>query len=400
MHAVLESRSRGVAGRRSVNNGGHGTVMRGKPDRWPGVSFFAKQREEASDLRQRLLGREGEVPSSLAQGYAAVAPHRVRSAGVVVRQGQWSPRSRRDWKAYDPFESLARQQTHLGNTAAADVLQGSTVLAKPDSFVATPPVSGPPGVGVTARPLRRPAAQQKGGRCAVQGYWAQHPEDCLRQVYGSGLRGTKFARLGPPQSSSTAALNRERRHIASEISDGLLSGAIQVRQGSALAAQLERARKNIDSSLAAAAAAAERVRAQDMVRRKHALLMRRAERRIRRRTDNVLRAKENPSPLPPPPRPPSPPPPQVSPVTLSGTLGKLAASGLGLIGNILRGMGVSGDERARAEGSKASFKAGERAARSFYDGASDARSVCVVRVASQHNRSHRTQGTCRERAAK
>lgn len=317
-----------------------------------------------------------------------------------MQQGRWSARSRRDWKTYDPFESLARQQTHWGNAAAADVLQGSPAVARPESFVAFPPVAGPPGVGVTAR---HPAHRQRGGgKCAEQGYWAQHPEECLRQVYGSGLQGTKFARLGavPPKASSSSALNQERRHIASEVSSGLLSGAIQVRQGSALAAQLRRARKNIDSSLAAAAAAAERVRAQDMVRRKHALLMRRAERRIRRRTDKVLRAKENPSPLPPPPRPPSPPPPQASPVTLSGTLGKLAASGLGLIGNILRGMGVSGDERARAEGSKASFKAGERAARSFYDGASDARSVCVVRVASQHNRSHRTQGTCRERAAK
>ena len=384
MHAVLESRSRGVARRRSVNDGGHGTVMRGIPDRWPGVSFFAKQREEASDLRQRLVGREGEVPSSLAQGYAAVAPHRVRSAGVVVRQGQWSPRSRRDWKAYDPFESLARQQTHSGNTAAADVLQGSPMSARPDSFVAFPPVSGPPGVGVTARPLWRPPARQQGGRCAAHGYWAQHPEDCLRHVYGSGLQGTKFARLGPPRSSSTAALNRERRHIAGEISDGLLSGAIHVRQGSALAAQLQRARKNIDSSLAAAAAAAERVRAQNLVRRKQALLVRRAERRIRRRADAVLRAKENRSPPPPPPLPPSPPPPPASPVTLSGALGKLAASGLGLIGNILRGMGASGDERARAEGGKASFKAGERAARYFYDGASDARLVCGACGISTH----------------
>ena len=378
VHAFLKSDSRGETG-----DGRDETVMR--------------HEEKASDLRQRLVGRQGEVPSSLAQGYAAVAPHPVRRP--IVQQGRWSARSRRDWKTYDPFESLARQQTHWGNAAAADVLQGSPAVARPESFVAFPPVAGPPGVGVTAR---HPAHRQRGGgKCAEQGYWAQHPEECLRQVYGSGLQGTKFARLGavPPKASSSSALNQERRHIASEVSSGLLSGAIQVRQGSALAARLERARKRIDGSLAAAAAANKnkmdkknkKARGQEgggvSGRSKAAQRKRRLRHWLLEYYPHMpaRRAERRTAPAPAP-RPPSSSAaaavrrPLAPATTLGGALGKLASSGLGLIANIVQGMGVAGGEGgeggARTRGGKAAFEAGEKAARWFYDGAGDARSVC------------------------
>ena len=371
VHAFLKSDSRGV-----TEDGRDEAVMR--------------QEEEASDLRQRLVGRQGEVPSSLAQGYAAVASH-PKWRPRVLQQRRWSARSRRDWKTYDPFESLARQQTHWGNAAAADVLQGSPAVARPDSFVAFPPVAGPAGVGGTAR---QPARWQRGGgKCAQQGYWAQHPEECLRQVYGSGLQGTKFARLGavPPKSSSSSALNRERSHIASEVSSGLLSGAIQVRQGSALAARLERARKRIDGSLAAAAAAANKAREQQAAR---ASARRKAAQRKRRLRHWLLeyyphmparRAERRRAPPPARRRPSSAAAAGVRrrlapATTLSGALGKLASSGLGLLANIVRGMrggrGEGGEGEARGRGGKAAFEAGEKAARSFYDGARDARSVC------------------------
>ena len=372
VHAFLKSDSRGATGD-------------GRDEK--------KQEERDADIRQRLVGRQGEVPSSLAQGYAAVAPHPVRRP--IVQQGRWSARSRRDWKTYDPFESLARQQTHWGNAAAADVLQGSPAVARPESFVASPPVAGPPGVGVAAR---HPAHRQRGGgKCAEQGYWAQHPEECLRQVYGSGLQGTKFARLGavPPKASSSSALNQERRHIASEVSSGLLSGAIQVRQGSALAARLERARNRIDGSLAAAAAANKnkknnRARGQEgggaSGRSKAAQRKRRLRHWLLEYYPHMpARRAERPRAPPPAPRPPSSAAaavrrPLAPSTTLGGALGKLASSGLGLIANIVQGMGVAGGESggggARGRGGRAAFEAGEKAARSFYDGARDARSVC------------------------
>ena len=222
-------------------------------------------------------------------------------------------------------------------------------------------------------------------------------------MYGSGLQGTKFARLGavPPEASSSSALNQERRHIASEVSSGLLSGAIQVRQGSALAARLVRARKRIDGSLAAAAAANKnkknkknkRARGQEgggaSGRSKAAQRKRRLRHWLLDYYPHMPEPRaERPRTPAPAPRPPSSAAaaaaavrrPLAPATTLGGALGKLASSGLGLIANIVQGMGVAGGEAgeggARGRGGRAAFEAGEKAARSFYDGARDARSVC------------------------
>ena len=42
------------------------------------------------------------------------------------------------------------------------------------------------------------------GGCDEENYWAIHPEECLREVYGGHMKGTKFERIGDVSKSASS----------------------------------------------------------------------------------------------------------------------------------------------------------------------------------------------------
>ena len=134
--------------------------------------------------------------------------------------------------------TLANQETHFGNHAAHAVLKGAAQVSQVDGYdgyVPYQPMEGPPGVGGRRVPDGKEGGDGgggggAGGKCAEENYWAIHPEECLRQVYGGNVAGTKFARIGDvsKSASSDASLAEERRAIASKVTEGMLNGAVKV----------------------------------------------------------------------------------------------------------------------------------------------------------------------------
>jgi hypothetical protein len=249
-------------------------VYKGSVQHVAGAAYFAKRRQEQWDKDYGAAADRGgqaaqsggatdpgthhwhpshsSVPQNLAAAYAEVtgADSRTtvaateRAAGAGAAGGgqhgwgkRWSPKARQDWKPYNPYKSLASQETHFGNHAAHAVLKGAPQVSQVDGYVPYQPVEGPPGVGGRRDPSEEGRDSGGGGggdgKCSEENYWAIHPEECLRQVYGGNVAGTKFARIGEvsKSASSDASLAEERRAIASKVTEGMLNGAVKVGWG-------------------------------------------------------------------------------------------------------------------------------------------------------------------------
>jgi hypothetical protein len=72
----------------------------------------------------------------------------------------------------------------MGNEAAEAVFAGAAPTPHPPAYIPYHPVEGPPGNEVQGGG----GGGGGGAGCAQQGYWAVHPEECLREVYGHSLK--------------------------------------------------------------------------------------------------------------------------------------------------------------------------------------------------------------------